>query len=149
MAPVDDKTIVAAYLAAAKAAGKGIDAAVKAVISATLGPQFESASGAIATVISKTLDQVGMGPEKFAILLAVHIEYLKRTKHTSASTKWCNICLKNKCSVCGLCGHNKSNHPKGLESKLKQVGWTSDKLDMLSSAHSGALTEFDKAGGLM
>ena len=149
MAPVDDKTIVAAYLAAAKAAGKGIDAAVKAVISATLGPQFESASGAIATVISKTLDQVGMGPEKFAILLAVHIEYLKRTKHTSASTKWCNICLKNKCSVCGLCGHNKSNHPKGLEAKLKTAGLISDATELTMGAHSGTLTEVDKAGGLM
>ncbi|KAJ1463046.1 hypothetical protein M885DRAFT_556756 [Pelagophyceae sp. CCMP2097] len=62
---------------------------------------------------------VGAAMDTFVVGLIVHIDYWIRTGHTSAGKPgWAALFmgndkaffLKNKCSICGMKGHNKQNH---------------------------------------
>ena len=72
------------------------------------------------------LGKSGLSPDVIALLLAIHLEYFQRTGHWSAGGGMMPSLLSNKCSECGLKGHNKSNHPSNLILALKAAGAIED-----------------------
>eukprot|EP00960_Hanusia_phi_P040593 754553-Hanusia_phi.AAC.1 len=75
---------------------------------------------------------------KDSVLLAclVHLEYAFRNG-LSFDSAWRSSCLKNKCSKCGLKGHNAQNHDDDLHSYLQNVGLLGDVSDGMDLVAGG------------
>ena len=126
MAPVDVDFIVMMYSAVKSALGQGLTAAINVC---GIPPPFDII---VAQALKLILHRVGLSTSALALLIAIHAEYYKRNGHFSSGSGYFST-LSNRCSTCGLKGHNSSNHPSTLRSALQRAG-ISDALEELKSA---------------